>query len=62
LLLATVMLGWTGSGGAGCDETGSCGGAGVGFGCGAGVGFGCGAGWDSGWGVATGVLPPSSAG
>jgi hypothetical protein len=40
LLLATVTGGWTGAVGAGCDETGTCGGAGAGFGLGAGVGFG----------------------
>jgi hypothetical protein len=46
--------GWTGSGGAGCDETGTCGGAGVGFGRGAGVGFGRGAGVGFGRGAGVG--------
>jgi hypothetical protein len=54
--------GWTGSGGAGCDETGTCGGAGVGFGWGAGVGFGLGDGVGVGWRVTTGAPPPVSSG
>jgi hypothetical protein len=58
LLLATVTVVWTGSAEAGCDETGTCTGAGVGFGRGDGVGFGRGAGW----GVTTGAPPPASPG
>jgi len=51
LLLATMSVVWTGSEAAGCDETGTCCGAGMGFGRGDGVGFG--------WGVTTGAFPES---
>ena len=56
LLLATVTVVWTGSAEAGCDETGTWGGAGVGFGRGDGVGFGWGA---AGSGVTTDASPPA---